>query len=92
MTVLPTILHLVTSLMRETCARDLAAPPVALVTACVEVLSTACGYRQKLVTEDCEKSTEESKSAQKDWDRLLQSTMASVLSYAHPGEYIVFFI
>ncbi|XP_012940846.1 HEAT repeat-containing protein 5B [Aplysia californica] len=84
-TVLPTVLHLVTSIMKETCARGAVTPAPSLVQACLDVLTTACKY-QVVPDNARDEDGEEMSNVKRDWARLLQSTMASILQYAHPGE------
>ena len=74
-TILPTILHLTTSVARELAARTAETKAPTVISACLQSLKLLCTH---------EMMKEEAVAA--DWLRLLQSAVATLLHYGKPGQ------
>ncbi|XP_076463435.1 HEAT repeat-containing protein 5B-like isoform X2 [Babylonia areolata] len=74
-TILPTILHLTTSVVRELAARSAETTAPTVIAACLQSLTLLC---------TSELMKEEAVAA--DWLRLLQSAVITLLHYGKPGE------
>lgn len=81
--ILPTVLHLITNVLKETCTRGAMTPASSVVTASVNVFRKVCKYQ--LNTDSEKTGVKEITKARDDWSKLLQSTIFSVLQYAHPS-------
>ena len=79
-TILPTILHLTTSVARELAARTSETKAPTVISACLQSLKLLCTN---------EMMKEEAVSA--DWLRLLQSAVATLLHYGKPGQCVLAF-
>ncbi|KAK7105011.1 hypothetical protein V1264_019636 [Littorina saxatilis] len=75
-TILPTILHLTTSVARELAARSAEMKAPTVISACLQTLKLLC-------THDMMKE----ETVASDWLRLLQSAVATLLHYGKPGEH-----
>lgn len=73
-TILPTILHLTTSVVQELAARSAENKAPTVVAACLQTLKLLC--TSSLVTD---------KGVGASWVRLLQSAVATILRYGMPG-------
>ncbi|XP_067680006.1 HEAT repeat-containing protein 5B-like isoform X1 [Haliotis asinina] len=73
--VLPTILHLITRVMREVAARSAERKIPSVIAACLQSLKTLC---TSVYLED--------ELVGQDWLLILQSSLATILHYARPGE------
>ncbi|KAI8784582.1 HEAT repeat-containing protein 5B-like isoform X1 [Biomphalaria glabrata] len=83
-TILPTILHLVCGIMKEMCARGAVTPAPGIVSMGLKVFKRVCEY-ELFPVQDSEKITEELSSVKKDWTRLIQSAIATIVQYAEEG-------
>lgn len=82
-TILPTCLHLITGIMKETCARGAVTSAQSIVNSSMKVFAQVCDYD---VAEKAEETDREDViAAKRDWARLLQSAICSLIQYAHPG-------
>ncbi|XP_059157278.1 HEAT repeat-containing protein 5B-like isoform X2 [Physella acuta] len=81
-TILPTVLHLITGIMKEMCSRGAAAPSLTIVSTSLQCIKRVCDYD---LTRNEKQSTEDDSPAKKDWSRLLQSAISSILQYAEAG-------
>ena len=78
MTILPTILHLTTSVARELASRSAETKAPTVILACLQSLKLLCTN---------EMMKEEGVAA--DWLRLLQSAVATLLHYGKPGQSVL---
>ncbi|XP_052827932.1 HEAT repeat-containing protein 5B [Octopus bimaculoides] len=74
-TILPTILYLITSVLRETAARSAERKSPAIVTSCLQCLKTLCS--SQFNKED---------TVSNDWLKMLQSSLATILDFSQPGD------
>ncbi|CAI9730243.1 repeat-containing 5B-like isoform X2 [Octopus vulgaris] len=74
-TILPTILYLITSVLRETAARSAERKSPVIVTSCLQCLKTLCS--SQFNKED---------TVSNDWLKMLQSSLATILDFSQPGE------
>lgn len=81
-TILPTVLHLTTGIMKEMCSRGAAAPSLTIINTSLQCIKRVCDYDLSRNEKQC---TEDDYAAKKDWSRLLQSAISSILHYAEPG-------
>ncbi|CAL1542615.1 unnamed protein product [Lymnaea stagnalis] len=79
-TILPSVLHLITGILKEMCTRGAITPAPVILSTALKVLKRICVF--DLVPGDC--ITDETSNTTKDWSRLLQSAISSVLQYAEP--------
>ncbi|KAH9496165.1 HEAT repeat-containing protein 5B [Bulinus truncatus] len=80
-TILPTVLHLVCGIMKEMCARGAFTPAPSIISAGLKVFKRVCEYE---IPED-NKTTDDLNCVKKDWSRLLQSAIATVVQFAEAG-------
>lgn len=74
-TILPTILYLITSVLRETAARSAERKSPTIVSACLQSLKMLCAsYFNK------------DDSVANDWMKMLQSSLATILDFSQPGD------
>ena len=73
--------------MKETCAQGAVTNAQSIVNTSMKVFAQVCDYN--IAEREGETNREDVAAAKRDWARLLQSAICSLIQYAHPGKQLI---